>query len=116
MVVGMCVIRRTALSIPMRRHGPGLSAVARAMQVDAATDDLVGVGRVHSDRVAVRHLPFLGKVIAGHVDPAVAAVTTPEHTENVVVLTCRIGAYRVVPTKNSIRAGLIGQIRYSGAR
>ena len=83
-MVGVRVVRRVSLGVPLRRAPPGGTAVGREVQVDAAAHDVIRIERMYRDRVVVGHLLFGPDLWAGHVGPGGAAVGRPEHAQHAV--------------------------------
>ena len=81
-----------ALSIPMSDLFPSLPAVLCAMQIDAAANHVIGIGRMHDDRIAVRDLPFAFEVFAVNALPTVTAVRAAKNSQQKIFLTAGISA------------------------
>src|SRR5262249_7561345 len=75
MMIGMGVFGLAAFGVPSGGSHPMLSAVARQMQVDAAAKDMVGIGRMNRNRVAVRYLFFSDEMRSGDIGPVASAVS-----------------------------------------
>jgi len=86
MMIGISIVGLAAFGVPFGRVDPVFSAVARQMQVNAAAENMVGIGRVNRDRVAVRHLAFFDEVRSSNVCPVAPTVVGPEDTEDAVFL------------------------------
>src|SRR5215813_15467886 len=85
-MIGVRVNCVAAIGVPMRDFLPGITAVSRAMEIDATTDHMIGISRMDYDRITVRYLPFAFEMVSPDVLPFVTAVCTAKHSEEEIFI------------------------------
>ena len=91
MLIGMGVLGVAPVPPPVGDPLPALPAIDGAVDVDAAADDMIGVGRVHGNGVVVEHLPLVGEVGAGDIGPAIAAIPRTVDAEDAALPVGELG-------------------------
>src|SRR5450759_2671431 len=81
MMIRMRVTSSSALRIPPTRSSPLFPSVSRQMQINAATQHVVGTFRMNGDRVSVGNLTFRPEMTTADFFPFFTSISAAEDAE-----------------------------------